>query len=187
MDYKPIERIPWDQYFMIIAKTIALRSSCNSRPGGAIIIKDNRILATGYVGSVKGTKQCSDEGPLFCYRRDLKVPDYDKYNWCRSIHAEANALNFASKFGISVDSGSIYCTLQPCILCLKAIAASGIKEIYFEHWYDSKNIKRDQLWKEKLKEYGIKHKQILVKDLWKSTATEFITSITSERKLKATS
>ncbi len=181
-----IERIPWDQYFMIMAKIAALRSTCNSRPGGAVVVKDNRILSTGYVGSVKNAPQCTDFGSEYCYRRTLNVPDSDKYNYCRSVHAEANAINYASKYGISVQGGIMYCTLQPCIVCVKNLASSGIIGVTYELPYSSNDVKRDQLWKSKLLEYNILHNQLKIDNKWFKISLDCLKYATSKRRLKST-
>lgn len=179
-------RPSWEQYFMIIAKIIALRSTCNSRPGGAIVVRDNRILATGYTGSVSGAFQCSDKGLDYCFRRDSGVSDIDKYNTCKSIHAEQNAIAYAAKFGVSLNGGVMYCTLQPCYICLKSIAASGINEVNFELLYESGNKKRDESWKYAFEEFEIECKQIKINDFDAQLAIEFINKPTSYRRLKPT-
>lgn len=179
-------RPSWEQYFMIIAKIIALRSTCNSRPGGAIVVRDNRILATGYTGSVHGAFQCSDKGPYYCFRRDSGASDIDKYNICKSIHAEQNTIAYAAKFGVSLNGGIMYCTLQPCYICLKSIAASGIKEVNFELLYESNDKKRDDSWKNAFKEFKIECKQIEISDFNIQLAIEFIQNPTSYRRLKPT-
>ena len=146
---KPSLRPSWHQYFMIIAKITALRSTCNSRPGGAIIVStDNRILAGGYTASVAATFQCTDKGPDYCFRRESGASDVDKYNNCKSIHAEQNAIIHAAKHGVSIDGSRIYCTLQPCYICLKLIAGAGITNVFFELLYESSNKERDDSWKD---------------------------------------
>ena len=96
MVYRP----DWHEYFMLIAKIVALRSGCNSRPTGAVIVKDKRILATGYNGPMPGAWHCTDKGSTYCFRREKGIPDIDKYNFCRASHAEANAIAQAARFGI---------------------------------------------------------------------------------------
>ncbi len=181
-----IERVPWDQYFMLIAKLIALRSTCNSRPGGAVIVKDNRILATGYVGAVKNAPQCTDYGESYCYRRELNIPDYDKYNHCRSVHAEDNAIAYAANFGVSLQGSVLYCTLQPCLICLKKIKASGILSFMYEHAYNSKDNDRDTAWTSKIQEYKLQSKQLTVDDEWLEQACNYLVNITSMRRLAPT-
>jgi dCMP deaminase len=145
-----MSRISWDQYFLAMAKIAAMRSGCNSRPTGAVIVRDNRVIATGCNGSLPGRPQCTDSGPTFCFRRSIDVPEIDKYNYCRAVHAEQNALNQAAKLGVSVDGADMFCTLAPCYICLKSMASCGIKNVYYEHEYESQKTDRDRFWSEEL-------------------------------------
>jgi len=139
-------RIDWPSYFILMAKVAALRSGCNSRPTGAVIVKNKRIIATGFNGTLPGQPQCTDKGPSFCYRRSVGGPEDDKYNVCPGLHAEANAINQAARYGISIDGCEIYCTLSPCYVCLKNIASVGIGRVYFEYRYESSDSERDKIW-----------------------------------------
>ena len=145
-------RPTWHEYFMFIAKVVSTRSTCNSRPTGAVIVKDRRILATGYNGSMPGSPHCSDFGPRFCFRREKEVSESNKFGFCRASHAEANAIVQAARLGIPVEGASIYCTLQPCYTCLKLIVGAGIKEIYYELEYKSKDRERDRFWLSEVQE-----------------------------------
>ena len=106
--YKPM-RPSWDEYFMLIAKLVSTRSTCNSRPTGAVLVKDRQILATGYNGSMPGAPHCSDQvmadGSPYCHRRALNIADVDKYNYCRASHAEANAIAQAARYGVAIEEG----------------------------------------------------------------------------------
>ena len=178
-------RPEWNQYFMMIAKIVAMRSTCNSRPGGAVIVSsDNRILSTGYNASVAGAFQCSDKGPNYCFRRDKKIKDEEKYNVCKALHAEQNAILYAAKYGVSLINSKIYCTLQPCYICTKLIAGVGIKTVYFELLYESKDRIRDNRWRRSLDEYGIVYKQVKVEKHNISRALEFLSFPTSYRRLE---
>jgi len=180
-------RPPWHEYFMLLAKIVALRSGCNSRPTGAIIVKDKRILATGYNGPMPGAWHCTDHGSNYCFRREKGIPDIDKYNFCRASHAEANAIAQAAKFGISLEGASIYCTLAPCYVCLKLIASAGIKEIYYEYDYESRDFERDKFWKSAIEEAGIRvFKQIKVSQETLNALQEILTYPTSKRRLSPT-
>lgn len=180
-------RPSWDQYFMIIAKVVALRSTCNSRPGGAIIVSpDNRILATGYTASVAGSFQCCDKGPDYCYRRSRNVKDSEKYNVCKSLHAEQNALLYAARYGVSVIGSRMYCTLQPCYICLKLIAGAGLSSVFFELLYESSNKERDDNWKEAFDELGVICKQVSIEQHNILKTAEFIQFPTSYRRLLST-
>ena len=117
-------RIDWDQYFMIQAALLASRSTCNRLSVGAVLVRDKRIIAGGYNGSVAGDAHCIDEG---CYLRDGHC--------VRTIHAEMNALLQCAKFGISADGASIYVTDFPCLQCTKSLLQAGIKKIYYMRNY----------------------------------------------------
>lgn len=132
---------------MMVAKLVSVRSTCNSRKIGAVITKSNRILATGYNGAVHGAPHCIDKGPDFCLRRSIGAHDAEKYNYCISSHAEVNAVDQAARFGIALDGASLYCTLEPCNWCFKQLIQAGIREIYFEEAYDSKNKEFDLYWR----------------------------------------
>lgn len=150
-------RPSWHEYFMLLAKLVSVRSTCNSRKIGAVITKNNRILATGYNGAVHGAPHCIDRGPDFCLRRSIGAHDADKYNYCLSSHAEVNALDQAARFGIPLDGATLYCTLEPCNWCFKQLIQSGIREIYYEQPYDSRNKDFDLYWRKIMESHeGIK-------------------------------
>lgn len=116
------ERPTWDQYFMSVAYLISLRSSCHRLHVGCAVVKDNRIVSTGYNGHLPGTPH------------DTIVRDGHEQ---MTIHAETNAIADAAKRGISLDGSSIYVTHMPCLNCAKVLIASGIKQIYYaEHYND---------------------------------------------------
>jgi dCMP deaminase len=142
-----MNRPSWHEYFMMLAKLVSVRSTCNSRKIGAIIVRSNRILATGYNGAVHGAPHCIDRGPDFCLRRSIGAHDADKYNYCLSSHAEVNAIDQAARFGTSLEGAVLYCTLEPCNWCFKQLIQAGIREIYFEEVYDSKNKDFDLYWR----------------------------------------
>jgi dCMP deaminase len=142
-----MNRPSWHEYFMMLAKLVSVRSTCNSRKIGAIIVRNNRILATGYNGAVHGAPHCIDRGPDFCLRRSIGAHDADKYNYCLSSHAEVNAIDQAARFGTSLEGAVLYCTLEPCNWCFKQLIQAGIREIYFEEVYDSKNKDFDLYWR----------------------------------------
>ncbi|KKI88546.1 competence protein ComE [Bacillus sp. SA1-12] len=115
-----MSRISWDQYFMSQSHLLALRSTCTRLAVGATIVRDKRIIAGGYNGSIAGGVHCSDEG---CYVID---------NHCvRTIHAEMNALLQCAKFGVPTDGAEIYVTHYPCLQCCKALIQAGIKTVYY--------------------------------------------------------
>jgi dCMP deaminase len=122
-------RPTWHEYFLMLAKLAATRSTCLAFPVGAVIVKNKQILATGYNGSPSGSAHCTAQG--YCYP-DLSSCDASKTLPSRAVHAEANAIAQAAKHGISTDGASIYVTLEPCLSCLKLIISAGIKEIFYE-------------------------------------------------------
>lgn len=138
---------------MMLAKLVSARSTCNSRKIGAVIVRNNRILTTGYNGAVHGAPHCIDKGPDFCLRRSIGAHDADKYNYCLSSHAEVNAIDQAARFGISLEDAVLYCTLEPCNWCFKQLVQAGIKEIYFEEAYDSRNKDFDSYWRKTMQSH----------------------------------
>lgn len=117
-------RIPWDQYFMSQSQILSTRSTCTRLAVGATIVRDKRIIAGGYNGSVSGETHCIDEG---CYMEDGHC--------VRTIHAEMNAILQCAKFGVSTDGAEIYVTHFPCLSCTKAIIQAGIKKIHYLYNY----------------------------------------------------
>ena len=120
---------------MEIVELIKSRSTCLRRQVGALIVKDKRILATGYNGAPMGCKHCEELG---CLREELKVPSGERHELCRAIHAEQNAIVQAAYSGTSVNNGTLYVTNQPCVLCAKMAINSGIKKIVYKGDYPDK-------------------------------------------------
>ena len=116
-------RPTWDEYFMEIARQVATRSTCLRRHVGAIIVRDKRILSTGYNGPPRGLRHCDETG---CLREQLGIPSGQRQEICRGLHAEQNAIIQAALHGGSVEGGTVYVTHQPCITCAKMIINSGI-------------------------------------------------------------
>ena len=139
-------RPTWDEYFVDIVNVVKTRSTCLRRKVGAAIVKDKRILATGYNGVPTGVKHCSEVG---CLRKKLNVPSGEKHELCRGLHAEQNAIISAANFGVSVAGATIYVTNQPCIICAKMIINAGIKRVVYIDGYP------DELSKELLEEAGV--------------------------------
>lgn len=121
-----------DEYFMEMAYLVSKRSTCLRRAVGAIIVKDKRVLSTGYNGSPKGTQHCNVFG---CIREQMKIPSGTRHELCRGVHAEQNAIVQAAYFGTSVKDSTIYTTTYPCSLCAKIIINAGIKEVIFSEGY----------------------------------------------------
>jgi dCMP deaminase len=119
-----MERIAWNQYFMAQSHLLALRSTCQRLMVGATIVRDKRMIAGGYNGSVSGSKHCIDEG---CYVIDGHC--------VRTVHAEMNALLQCAKFGVPTEGAEIYVTHFPCLQCCKALIQAGIKTVYYASDY----------------------------------------------------
>lgn len=126
------QRPSWQAYFMDIACLVAKRSTCTRRAVGAIIVKDRRILATGYNGAPSQVRHCAEVG---CLRKQMKVPSGERHELCRGIHAEQNAIIQAAYHGASIKGGTLYCTNLPCSICAKMIINAGIVEIVYQFGY----------------------------------------------------
>ncbi|MCK9572061.1 MAG: cytidine/deoxycytidylate deaminase family protein [Candidatus Omnitrophica bacterium] len=141
------QRPSWDEYFMEMACLVSKRSTCLRRYVGAVIVKEKRILATGYNGAPSGLKHCVEVG---CLRKKLNIPSGERHELCRALHAEQNALIQASLYGVSVRASTLYSTCQPCVICAKMLINAGIKEIVILEGYP------DKMAMEFLKAAGIK-------------------------------
>ena len=126
-------RPDWHTYFMEITELVARRSTCLRRHVGAVIVKNKRMLATGYNGAPAGVTHCSETG---CLRARLNVPSGERHELCRGIHAEQNAIIQAAFHGVSIQGASLYCTNQPCSICAKMIINAGISAVYYKDGYD---------------------------------------------------
>ena len=125
----------WDDRFMEMARTIANWSSCYqpNRKIGAVIVKDKRILTTGYNGAPSGVKSCVERGE--CLRRKLNIPSGTKHELFYAIHAEQNAIIQAARMGVEIEGSPIYCTHQPCVICAKMIVNAGISRVVYGEGY----------------------------------------------------
>lgn len=140
-------RPSWDEYFLEVARLVSRRTTCLRRSVGAVLVKDKKILATGYNGAPSGLSHCIDIG---CLREKLKIPSGERHELCRGLHAEQNALIQASLYGISAKDSVLYITNQPCIICAKMLINAGIKEIVIAEGYPDK-MARDFLNEAKIK------------------------------------
>jgi dCMP deaminase len=134
-------RPSWEDYFMDIATLVAKRSTCLRRAVGAIIVKDKRILSTGYNGAPTGVRHCVEVG---CLREKMGVESGKMHELCRGIHAEQNAIIQAAYHGVSLKGASVFCTNLPCSICAKMIINAGINKIYFRSGY-ADEISKDML------------------------------------------
>ena len=126
------QRPSWDEYFMEMAELARKRSTCLRRGVGAVIVKDNRVIATGYNGVPRGIRHCEETG---CLRQQLNVPSGKMHELCRGLHAEQNAIIQAARLGVSIDGATLYCTHQPCVICTKMIINAGIKRVVIKETY----------------------------------------------------
>lgn len=140
------KRPNWDEYFLAIAELVSCRSTCLRRSVGAILVKDKRILTTGYNGAPTGINHCLDLG---CLREHYDVPSGERHELCRGLHAEQNAIIQAAMHGVGVQGATLYCTNHPCVICAKMIINAGVGTIVFRDGYS------DQLSKNMLREAGI--------------------------------
>lgn len=145
------KRPEWNEYFADIASLISRRSTCRRRSVGAVLVRDRRVLATGYNGAPTGLRHCLDLG---CMREDMNIPSGERHELCRGLHAEQNAIIQAALHGVSVNGSTLYCTNHPCVICAKMIINAGIAEVLYKDGY------RDQMAQEMLGEAGIKVSQL---------------------------
>ncbi|MDF5713499.1 MAG: dCMP deaminase family protein [Rhizonema sp. NSF051] len=167
-------RPTWDEYFLMLAKLAATRSTCLAFPVGAVIVKNKQVVATGYNGSPSGSAHCTAQG--YCYP-GLSSCDASKTLPSRAVHAEANAIAQAAKHGISTEGASIYVTLEPCLSCLKLIISAGIKEVFYETLFNGgeKALVRDSFVSEGL----VTLKQIQLSEATTQKAAQFLLNPTS--------
>ncbi len=139
-------RPSWDAYFMAIAEQVAGRSTCQRRACGAVLVKDKRILATGYNGAPAGLRHCEEVG---CLREMRGIESGQRHELCRAIHAEQNAVVQSAKYGTQIDGAVVYTTHQPCVLCAKILINAGVVEVVFRDAYP------DELAEELIGEAGV--------------------------------
>lgn len=120
-------RPSWDSYFASFVRLAAMRATCIRRQHGAIIVRKNHILCTGYNGAPSGVEHCCDLGT--CYRQEMGIPSGEQYEKCRANHAEQNAILQAAKLGIPLEGATMFISDAPCELCAKLIHGAGIKEV----------------------------------------------------------
>jgi dCMP deaminase len=127
------DRPTWDEYFMEMAHVIASRSTCLRRSVGALLVRDKRILATGYNGAPSGLRHCEEVG---CLREKMGIPSGKQVELCRGLHGEQNAIIQGALHGVSLKDSVLYCTTQPCVTCAKMLINAGVRRIVYEGDYD---------------------------------------------------
>lgn len=125
-------RPSWQDYFMSITELVAQRATCTRRYVGAILVKDKRIISTGYNGAPSGISHCLDVG---CLREQQGIPSGERHELCRGLHAEQNAIIQAALHGISVKGATLYCSNMPCAICSKMLINAGITEVFYREGY----------------------------------------------------
>lgn len=128
-----MSRPSWHEYFMQITELVSTRATCLRRKVGAIIVRDRRILTTGYNGPPQNIIHCEERGG--CLRDELKIPSGQRMELSRAIHAEQNAIIQAAKVGISIQDSTLYVTAHPCFTCAKMLINAGVKEIIYKDGY----------------------------------------------------
>jgi|SRR5690554_1087819 len=141
-----MSRPSWDSYFMEITRVVATRSTCLRRQVGAVLVRDKRILSSGYNGAPRGMEHCLDIG---CLREEMKIPSGQRQELCRGLHAEQNAIVHAAYHGINIEGSTLYVTHQPCLTCAKMIINAGIEKVIFAGEYP------DELSRELLEQAGL--------------------------------
>ena len=127
---------------MNIARVVSLRSSCIKRKVAAVIVKDRRIISTGYNGTPRGVRNCNEGG---CSRCNDFVAQGTQLEACVCSHAEENAITHAAYHGVSIKGATVYSTFSPCLMCTKMIINSGIREVVYRHDYSLAEVAVDLL------------------------------------------
>jgi dCMP deaminase len=137
------ERLTRDEYYMSLAFAAAARANCTGRRVGAVLVKDDRVIATGYNGTPTGMPNCLDGGCRRCADRE-QFASGTAYDLCICVHAEANAVLAAGRFGASTDRAVIYSTDQPCFACSKELIQAGVSEVVFARlWAPDERVAAD--------------------------------------------
>lgn len=141
MSDQPHQRPPWDDYFLDLADAVATRATCDRGRSGCVIVRNRRIIATGYVGSPPGLPHCDDVGHLM-----KRVADDDgtsREHCVRTIHAEQNAICQAAKYGVELEGATLYCRMEPCRVCAMLIISVGITRVVARRRYHAAAETRD--------------------------------------------
>ena len=141
-----MKRPSWDEYFMKITHLVAERSTCLRRKVGAIIVKNKRIISTGYNGAPRNLRHCLEIG---CMREQKEIPSGERHEMCRGAHAEQNAIIQAASSGVDMEGATMYCTTAPCSTCSKMIINAGIEKLVLGEKYP------DRLGEELIAEAGV--------------------------------
>ncbi|PIR73758.1 MAG: cell division protein DedD [Candidatus Moranbacteria bacterium CG10_big_fil_rev_8_21_14_0_10_35_21] len=157
------QRPSWDEYFINLVAMVGSRGTCDRGRAGCVIVKEKRILATGYVGAPVGAKHCDESGHEM---HTVKHESGDETRHCiRTSHAEVNAIANAARFGISLEGATLYCHMAPCYVCAKMIINAGIKRVVSEMDYHG-STRGKEIFKEcKIKFEQVKNEMQVYKDM----------------------
>jgi dCMP deaminase len=156
LDYKPYRRPSWDEYFIKMAYLVAERSTCLRHHVGAVIVRNNHVVSTGYNGAAAGVKDCTELG---CLRDQMGIASGTRHEICRAIHAEQNAIIQAALHGKTTEGGTLYCTHSPCVICAKMLVNAKIKKVIVVKYYPDKS------YEELFKEAGVEFRVVPRPDL----------------------
>lgn len=134
-------RPSWDQYFIELIDHVATRATCDRGKSGSVIVKQNRVLSTGYVGSPPGIAHCDQVGHLM--KRVIDDDGTERQHCVRTVHAEQNAICQAARYGISLEGATLYCKMEPCRVCAMLIISVGIKRVVCRKRYHAAQETRD--------------------------------------------
>jgi len=123
----------WDHRFMELTELVGGWASCYRRKVGAVIVKEKRVMTTGYNGAPAGIQSCIERGE--CLREKMQIPSGTRAELCFAAHAEQNAIIQAARYGIDINGATLYCTHQPCVICAKMIINAGIKRVVYKEGY----------------------------------------------------
>jgi dCMP deaminase len=135
------KRPSWDTYFIEMVDKVAERATCDRGKSGALIVRDKRVLCSGYVGSPPGMPHCDDVGHQF--KKIINEDGSISQHCVRTIHAEQNAISQAAKYGIALDGTTLYCTMEPCLVCARLIVSAGIKRVVAKRKYHAAQESRE--------------------------------------------
>lgn len=136
-------RPDWDDYFLGLVDHVAARATCDRGRSGCVVVRDKRIVCTGYVGSPSGLDHCDEAGHDF--RRMIDEDGTERQHCVRTVHAEQNAICQAARYGLSLAGTTLYCTMEPCRVCAMLIASAGIERVVARRRYHAGQDSRDLL------------------------------------------
>ncbi len=138
-----MSRLTWDEYFISLMHAVSQRSTCDRGMVGCVVVKNRRILSTGYAGSPPGLPHCDEAGHQL--RKMLDENGKETQHCVRTIHAEQNAIAQSARFGTSIDGSTFYVKMEPCYTCAKLIIAVGAKRVVCESTYHAGKDSREVL------------------------------------------